>query len=227
MLDVQTAFLNADVEEEVYVNMAPGYEAYEKSGVSFAMKLKNSLYGIRQSPKKWFGTKDDHLSNTGFRSLKSDPCVYVFGDKTDTDILTLYVDDILLLGNNKQLLGKLKKQLMNRFEMTNLGDVSKVLGMNVTRDRENGTIIIDQKGYTEDIVERYGLTNYNVTFPPGVEAEISLDQSADRMLDEHEKQRYQSIAGALMYLAQISRYGILYAANQLVRAMCKTSKART
>ena len=122
MLDVQTAFFNADVEEEVLVNMAPGYETYDKSGVPFAMKLKNSLNDLRQSPKNWFGTMDNHLSNIGFRSLMSDPCVNVFEKKTDTAILTLYVDDILLLGNNKQLLGKLKKQLMDRFEMTDLGD---------------------------------------------------------------------------------------------------------
>ena len=81
---------------------------------------------------------DDHLSNIGFRSLKSDPCVYVFEDKTGTVIPTLYVDDIILLGNNKRLLGKLKKQLMDRFEMMDLRDVSKVLGMDVTRDQENG-----------------------------------------------------------------------------------------
>ena len=134
MLDVQTAFLNADVEEGVYVKMAPGYETYDKSGVPFVMKLKKSLYGFPQSPKSWFGTMDDHLSNISFRSLKSYPCVYVFEDKTRTAILTLCVDDILLFGNNKQFLGKLKKQLMDRFESTDLGDVSKVLGMNVTRD---------------------------------------------------------------------------------------------
>ena len=124
--------------------------------------------------------------------------------KTGTAILTLYVDDIILLGINKQLLGKLKKQLMDRFEMTDLGDVSKVLGMNVTQNRVNGTITISQKDYTEDILERYGMTNCNVAFTPGVGSEISLDQLVDRLLDEQGKQRYQSIAGALMYLAQVS-----------------------
>ena len=143
------------------------------------MKFKKSLYGLRQSPENWFGTMDDHLSSTGFRSLKSDPCVYEFEYKTGTAILTLYVDDILLLGNNKELLGKLKKQLMDRFEMTDLGDVSKVLGMKVIRDRENGTITIDQNDCTEDILERYGKTNCNVALTPGVKPEISLDQPAD------------------------------------------------
>ena len=103
-LDVQTAFLNPDVEEEVYVKMVPGYETYDKSGVPFVMKLKKSLYGFRQSPKNWVGTMDDHLSNTGFRSLKSDPYVYAFEDKNGTVILTLYVYDILLLDNNKHFL---------------------------------------------------------------------------------------------------------------------------
>ena len=145
MLDVQTAFLNADVEEEVYVKMAPDYEIYYTFGVPFVMKLKKSLYGLRRSPKNWFGTMDDRLSYIGFRSFKSDPCVYAFEDKTGTAILTLYVDDILLLRNNKQLLGKLKKQSMDRFEMTDHGDVSKVLGTNVTRDRENGMITIEHK----------------------------------------------------------------------------------
>ena len=116
-----------------------------------------------------------------------------------------------MLGNNKQLLGKLKKQLMNRFEMTDLGNVSKVLGINVTWDRENGTSTIDQKDDTEDYLERYGMTNCNVEFTSGVGPEISLDQPVHRLLDEQGKQRYQSIAGVLMYLAQVSRYDILYA----------------
>ena len=113
---------------------------------------------------------------------------------------------------------------MNCFEMTDFGDVSKVLGMNVTRDRENGTITIDQKNYTEDILERYGMTNCNVAFTPGDGPEISLDQPADRLLDEQGNQQYQSIAGALMYLAQVSRYDILYAVNHLARAMSKPPK---
>ena len=224
MLDVQTSFLNADGEEGVYVQLVPSYETCDKSGVLFVMKLKKSLYGLRQSPKNWFGTMDDHLSNIGFRSLKSDPCVYGFEDKTGTAILTLYVEDIILFGNNKKFLGKLKKKLMDRFEMTDLGDMSKVLGMNVTRDRENGMIAIDQKDYTEDIYEHYGMTNWNVALTPGVGPEISLDQPADRLLDKQGKQQYQLIAGALLYLAQVSRYDIFYAVNQLVKAMSKPLK---
>ena len=69
------------------------------------------------------------------------------------------------------------------------------------------------------------MTNGNVAFTPGVGPEISVDQPAGKLLDEEEKQRYQSIAGALMYLVQVSRYDIFYAVNQLARAMSKPSKA--
>ena len=157
MLDVQTSFLNADVEEEVFVKMAPGYEHSNESGVPLVKKLKKSLYGLRQSLNDWFNTIDHHLGEIGFRSLKLDPCVYDYGDENGSAILTLYVDDVVLLGANKHLLDKLKKQLMDRFEMTDMGDVSRILGVNVKRDREEGIITINQKDYTEDIVQRYGM----------------------------------------------------------------------
>ena len=168
---------------------------------------------------------DNHLSTIGFVSFKSDPYVYAFEDNTDTAILRLCVDDILVLGNNKQLLGKLKKQLMDRFEMTHLGDGSKVLSMNVTRYQENETMAIDQNDCTEDILERYCMTNCNVAFTQVVGPEIYLDQPADRLMDEQGKERYQSVAGALMYIAQVLRYDILSAVNQLAREMSKPSKA--
>ena len=63
--------------------MAPGYESLDKSRTPFGTKLKKSIYGLRLRPKNWFGTMDDHLSNIGFPSLKLDPCVYAFEDKTN------------------------------------------------------------------------------------------------------------------------------------------------
>ena len=92
MQDVQKAFLNADVEEERFVQMTPGYERSNESGVPLVMELKKSLYGLRQSPKNWFSTMDHHLDKIGCGSLKSDPCVYVYEDESGSAILTPYVD---------------------------------------------------------------------------------------------------------------------------------------
>ena len=103
---------------------------------------------------------------------------------------------------------RVKKQLTDRFEMTDLGDVSRALGMNVTRDRKNGTITINLNDYTEGILQRYGLTKCRPLFTTGVGLELSLIQPEDKMLDAEGKQKYQSITGALMYLVEASRYSI-------------------
>ena len=94
--------------------------------------------------------------------------------------------------------------------MADMGNVSRVLGMNVTRDREEGTITINQKDYTEDIVQRSGMLGCNPAYTPGVEAELSLDQPEENLLNEEGKRRYQLITGAAICLAQVCRCDILY-----------------
>ena len=224
MVDVQETILNADVEEKCFVKMAPGYERSNESGVPPVMKLKKSLYGLRQSPKNWFSTMDHHLGKVGLRSLKPDPFVYVYEGENGSAILTIYMDDILLLDANKQLLDKLKKQLMDCFEMMDMGDASRVLGTNVTRDREEETININQKDYMEYIVQRYGVRGCNPAYTPGVGPELSLDQSEEKLSNEGGNRRYRSVMGVAMHLAQVCRYDIFYTVNQLARAMSKPSK---
>ena len=134
--------------------MPHGYERSDQVGVSLVMKLEISLDRLRQSPKNWFGTMDQCLGNIKFCPLKSGPCVY-------------NEDGILLLGANELLLSKLKKQLMGRFEMTNIGDVSRVVvGMNVARDHGNGTITINHRDYTEDVTELFGMKDCNPAYMP-------------------------------------------------------------
>ena len=91
-------------------------------------------------------------------------------------ILTLYVNDSLLLGANKLLLIKLKKQVMDRFEMTDMGDVLRGLSMNVARDSKKETITINQRYYTKNAIDHFGTKGYNPANTPGVEPEVSLNQ---------------------------------------------------
>ena len=85
--------------------------------------------------------------------------------------------------------------------MTDMSDVSRVLGLNVARDHEEGTITINQKYYTEDIVQRYGMRGCNPVYTPGVGPELTLDKSKENRLNEEGKRRYQSTTGAATYLA--------------------------
>ena len=109
--------------------------------------------------------------------------------------------------------------------MTDMGDVSLVLGMEVTRDRTKGTVTITQENYVKSLLERYGMGNCNPAHTPGVGKKLSLDQPEENLLNKKDKRRFQAITGSVMCLGQVTRYDIGYAVNQLARAMCKPSKA--
>ena len=224
-LDYNTAFLNAKVEEEVYVKMAPGYEEFSNDGVPVVMRLLKSLYGLQQSPRCWYGTVDEHVVEIGFKSLKSDPCVYIYSEGGAIYVLTIYVDDILLLGIDRKVLERIKRKLMGRFSITDMGDVSLIFGMEVTRDRTKGTVTITQENYMKSLLERYGMGNCNPAHTLGVGQELSLDQPDENRLNKEDKRRLQAITGSVICLGQVTRYDIAYAVNQLARAMCKPSKA--
>ena len=101
--------------------------------------------------------------------------MYIYEDEVGFVILTLYIDELLLLDTNKLLLKKLKKRLMDRFEMTSIGYVSSVLGMNIARDCKNETIPTNQRDYTKDVIEPFGMKDCNPAFTPGVGPELSLN----------------------------------------------------
>ena len=109
-----------------------------------------------------------HLVEIGFKSLKSDPCVYTYSECGAIYILTLYVDDVLLLGKDVLVLRRIKQKVMSRFSMTDMGDAALVLGMGATRDREKGTVTITHEKYTKSLLERYGMASCNSTYTPGV-----------------------------------------------------------
>lgn len=124
------------------------------AGVPLVTKIKKSLSGLSQSQslENWVGTMDHCLDDTGFRLLMSD-------DKVGFVIPMLFhVYDLFLLGANKPLLNKFKTLLMGHFEMTDIGDVSRVLGMNVAHGRGKSTITIIQRDDTQN------MKDYNLTY---------------------------------------------------------------
>ena len=102
---------------------------------------------------------------------------------------------------------------MYHFSMTVMGDVSLVLEMGATRDREKGTVTTTQEKYTKSLLERYGMASCIPTHVPGVGKELMLDQPGERLLCKEEKHRFQAITDSVVYLGQVTRHDILYAVN--------------
>ena len=119
----------------------------------------------------------------------------------------LYVDDVMLVGGNKATLEMIKGKLMIRFKMSDMGDVSRVLGMKVTRYSHAGSLIITQEDYTRRML-KYGMQDCRPLGVPGYRKELSLMQPKESPLDDEAKRRFQAIVGSAMYLSQVTRYDI-------------------
>ena len=202
---------------------APGFERTDKDGVQLLMELGKSLYGLAQSRGNWWKTIDPLLISLEFVPLKSDTCMYIYRKNGMVIVLTLYVDDPLV-GADIQVVESIKRKLMERFKMTDMGDVSLVLGVQVTRDGQDKTLNISQENYTKSILEKFCMANCKPTSTPGYGPELSTKQPEDTVLNEEETQRYQAITGAGMYLAQITRYDVTYSTCQPARAVSSPSK---
>ena len=136
------------------------------------------------------------------------------------------MDDLLVIGGDIQLIDKIRSKLMEKLKMTDMGDVSFVLGMQITREREKKTLTISQEEYTKSILERFGVANCKPV-TPGFGSERSTKQPEETLLSKEETQRYQAITGAVMDLTQILRYDIMYSSGQLARVMSKPSKVNS
>ena len=224
-MDVVVAFLQSLIDKGFFVEPAPGHDPMDsKTGEVMVYKLQRSLYGLAQSSVLWYDTIDGVLVVTGFKPTQSDPCTYTHGSGVTLIILTLYVDDILITGKDPTLVEQKKKELKERFERTDMGEVSCILEMEATRDNDEGTLAITQTAYIDNILEQFGRQDANAAHTPGYGPELSTEQPEDKLLGVEATKLYQSITGSLLYLAQCTRYDLCYAVNPLTGACSKPAE---
>ena len=151
-MDVKTAFLNWETEEEVYVEQPDGFVVHGKE--SHVCKLKKALYGLKQAPRAWYGRIDGFLVRLGFTKCVVDSNLYYKVVDGQSLILVLYVDDLFLTGAEK-LIEWCKQQLASEFEMKDLGLMHYFLGLEVWQRKDE--IFLSQGRYTIDILRRFGM----------------------------------------------------------------------
>jgi hypothetical protein len=123
-------------------------------------RLKKSLYGIKQAPRQWYLKFDRFMTEQGYNRCHSNHCVYFKKIENGSYIiLLLYVDDMLVAWSNMQDINVLKKKLVNSFVMKDLGAAKKILGMRITRDKENHNLTLSQGEYIEKVLERFRMQN--------------------------------------------------------------------
>ena len=140
-MDVHNAFLHGDLEEEVYMQMPLGFET---DGPGRACRLRKSLYGLKQSPRCWFAKLTSALKKFGFKQSYSDYSLFTF-IKGDSSVRVLvYVDDLIIAGNNLSMMMKFKAYLSECFKMKDLGKAKYFLGIEIAR-RPQGMFLTQRK----------------------------------------------------------------------------------
>ncbi|GJR37681.1 retrotransposon protein, putative, ty1-copia subclass [Tanacetum coccineum] len=187
-MDVKTAFLNGHLSEEVYMEQPEGF--VNPKYPNHVCKLKRSIYGLKQASRQWNTRFDDEIKKFGFTQNRDEPCVYQKASGSYVAILILYVDDILLMGNNIPMLQDVKSYLGRSFAMKDLGDAAYILGIKIYRDRSKRLIGLCQSAYIEKILKRYYMENSKrETIPMQEKLKLSKSQGASTPA---EKQRMQN-----------------------------------
>lgn len=212
-MDVRSAYLNGDLDEEIYMKQPTGYVEEGKEG--YVCKLKKGLYGLKQAGRLWHKKIDTVLKSMGFAALPADNCVYVYRRENTIVLLSLYVDDLLISSDSLTKVNEIKGELSAAFEMEDLGEAHFVLGIEITRDRKAGTLSISQGAYISNVLDKFNLAASRPVRTPMVTGP-HMNKSTDKdALDAHQTKNYQAAVGALMYAAQCTRPDISFAVSAL------------
>lgn len=210
-LDVKSAFLNGFLKEEIFVEQPDGFVVQGQEDKVYL--LKKALYGLKQAPRAWYSRIDDHLISLGFNKSLSEATLYVRSEDTNIIIVSVYVDDLLITGNNQELIDEFKSEMLKEFEMTDLGLMTYFLGLEV-RQQEN-EIFISQRKYAKEILKKFHMESCKATETP-MQAKVKFCKNdGSAKVDEN---LYRSLIGCLMYLTA-SRPDIVQAVSLLSKFM--------
>ena len=154
-LDVKTAFLHGDWEEDIYMIKPKGFIVQGQENL--VCKLRKSLYGLKQAHRQWYKKLDSFMHRIGFKRCETDHCCYVKSIDNSYIILLLYVDDMLIAGSSIEEINNLKKQLSKQFAIKDLGATKQILGMRIVRDKANGTLKLSQLEYVKKVLSRFNI----------------------------------------------------------------------
>ncbi|KAG7599415.1 Reverse transcriptase RNA-dependent DNA polymerase [Arabidopsis suecica] len=213
-MDVKNAFLQGELEEEVYMRPPPGLEDKEAPGK--VLKLNKAIYGLKQSPRAWYHKLSTTLLGRGFKRSEADHTLFTLPSQEGIVVILVYVDDIIISGNDKVGIQDTKDFLKSVFDIKDLGELKYFLGIEVCRSKEG--LFLSQRKYTLDLLDEVGKLGAKPAKTP-----LEDDYKARRK-GEHENKpfedptKYRRLVGKLIYLT-ITRPDICFAVNVVSQQM--------
>ena len=208
-MDVVTAFLAGELNEEVYIKMPE--HMVERFG-RYARVLK-SLYGLKQAARVWYLLLSEFLVSIGFTCLPTDQTIFR-NDKTKV-VIGIHVDDLIITGPSNQEIENLKEKLNKRFRMKDLGIARNVLGVRITQ--KDDYLMIDQSQYARSIVNDFAMSGTKIySTPMASDAVGELERTPGRPCTNEELASYWKLLGKLMYLCN-TRPDIIFETHKMAQ----------
>uniref|UniRef100_A0A2N9IYW1 Integrase catalytic domain-containing protein n=1 Tax=Fagus sylvatica TaxID=28930 RepID=A0A2N9IYW1_FAGSY len=205
-MDVKNAFLNGELTEEVYMQLPSGFS--QPLGFSPKVcRLRRALYGLKQAPRAWFAKFSSTISQHGFSASSYDSALFFRCSDHGITLLLLYVDDIIITGDDVQGIQDLKRFLGQHFEMKDLGPLSYFLGLEVSSSSDG--YYLTQAKYTSDLISRAGITDSKIV-DTSIEYNNRLNTHDGEPLPD--ATLYRQLVGSLVYLT-VTRPDISYAVH--------------
>jgi hypothetical protein len=190
-MDVKSAYLNGGLKEEIFMEAPPGFDTPD----GMVLWLIKAVYGTKQGGRVWYDEIRSTLGAMGYQRTDTDHVVFTCRESPDLNIIALYVDDITMAAHDLETIACDKAALGEWYQMTDLGEMSFILGMSVTRDRSAGWIALSQERHSLEVLERFGKSNIHPISSPALPNE-HLSKLTSPQID---LKPYQSAVGALMY----------------------------
>lgn len=209
-LDVDNAYLNSDLWDEIYMVFPEGL-TITPNMKGKALQLLKGLFGLKQSARIWNEKFEAAVKKIGFKSISSDKCIYIRVTDNEIAILGLYVDDILILTKTAKLMNQVKDQIKSAFQVKDSGEVKRILG--IQAHRTDNELTLDQSQYVKKLLQEYGMEDCKPVATP-IDGHESLDPARpdEERTDQH---AYQKRVGSLMYLMTGTRPDLAFAVSKL------------
>ena len=193
-LDVNSAFLNGELKDEVYLEQPEGFA--QKGKEHLVCRLKKVRYGLKQAPTSWYEKIDSFFLQLGYNRSKNDPNLCTMKDEQGRIVLiSLYVDDLIITGDAIALIREIKQQMSQVFEMKDLGKLRYYLGLEIWKDL--GQTFLSQGKYVKGLLEIFRMDQCKAAVVP-LQQNIKL-QSEDGSKEE-DATLYRQMVGSLIYL---------------------------
>lgn len=214
-LDVKAAFLQGELEEQFFMPQAEGFFVFGKE--DHVCLLKKSLYGLKQQPRQRYKRFDAFMISHGYARNSCDNCVYFRQISNGSLIyLLLFVNDMLIVAKNSAEINMLKDQLNGEFEMKDLGNGKKILGMEICRDRKAGISYLSQKKYIEKVLKCLCMENYksvSILLASHFRLNAEMSQKTEEERENMSRVPYPSAVVSLMYTMVCTRHDLAHAVN--------------